>query len=222
MTFFSKAKRLISWTRFDKSLGILAGKFQNTLAKEQPSATDYEVLRHERDALRHECDALRRQAIQSGERIAKLETDVEHLKVTRFEAKRECHSMKTSLSWRLTWPLRLLRDTMYCTSTKNWGIGDSSQSRDWPFGHPKMALLPRRSESLRPGRRKNCKCCSDPGCSTSNFTSSQILTSPPPRVFGDKLPLAAGKRTSITARSYPCSCQPTTRCRFIWKLPCAR
>ena len=90
----------------------LAGKFQNTLAKKQPSATDYEVLRHERDALRHECDALRRQAIQSGERIAKLETDVEHLKVTRFEAKRECHSMKTSLSWRLTWPLRLLRDTI--------------------------------------------------------------------------------------------------------------
>ena len=49
--------------------------------------------------------------IESGERIAKLDSDVEHLKVTRFEAKRECHSMKTSLSWRLTWPLRVLRDS---------------------------------------------------------------------------------------------------------------
>ncbi len=69
-----------------------------------------DTLRDERNALRNERDALRRQIIQSGERIAKLDSDVEHLKVTRFEAKRECHSIKTSLSWRLTWPLRVLRD----------------------------------------------------------------------------------------------------------------
>jgi hypothetical protein len=42
------------------------------------------------------------------DRIAALEKEVEHLKITRFEAKRECNDMKTSLSWRLTWPLRVL------------------------------------------------------------------------------------------------------------------
>ena len=48
--------------------------------------------------------------IQSAERIRELEAQIEHFKITRFEAKSENYSMKTSLSWRLTWPLRLLRD----------------------------------------------------------------------------------------------------------------
>ena len=69
-----------------------------------------DALQRERDALQRKRDAAQRQTLESGERIAKLDSDVEHLKVTRFEAKRECHSMKTSLSWRLTWPLRILRD----------------------------------------------------------------------------------------------------------------
>ena len=53
---------------------------------------------------------LQDQMIQSAERIRELEAQIEHFKITRFEAKSENYSMKTSLSWRLTWPLRLLRD----------------------------------------------------------------------------------------------------------------
>ena len=48
--------------------------------------------------------------MQSDESIRELKAEIEHFKITRFEAKRECHSIKTSLSWRLTWPLRVLRD----------------------------------------------------------------------------------------------------------------
>ena len=48
--------------------------------------------------------------MQSAECIRKLKAEIEHLKITRFEAKRENHRIKTSLSWRLTWPLRALRD----------------------------------------------------------------------------------------------------------------
>ena len=50
------------------------------------------------------------QSMRSAESIRKLEAEIEHLKITRFEAKRENHRIKTSLSWRLTWPLRVLRD----------------------------------------------------------------------------------------------------------------
>ena len=72
----------------------------------------------ERDVLSNERDALRRQTIESGERIAKLETDVEQLKIARIEATRECQSMRASLSWKLTWPLRALRDTIETISNK--------------------------------------------------------------------------------------------------------
>jgi hypothetical protein len=47
---------------------------------------------------------------RQAECIRELKAEIEHLKLTRFEAKRESHSIKTSLSWRLTWPLRLLQD----------------------------------------------------------------------------------------------------------------
>jgi glycosyltransferase involved in cell wall biosynthesis len=71
---------------------------------------DRDVLRHERDELRRNLDAAYRQTAESAERMAKLNSDIEELKITRFEAKRECHSLKTSLSWRVTWPLRVVRD----------------------------------------------------------------------------------------------------------------
>ena len=48
--------------------------------------------------------------MESAERIRELKAEIEHLKITRFQAKRENYSIKTSLSWRLTWPLRVLRD----------------------------------------------------------------------------------------------------------------
>jgi glycosyltransferase involved in cell wall biosynthesis len=53
---------------------------------------------------------LQDQSEQSAECIRELKAEIEHLKITRFQAKRENYSIKTSLSWRLTWPLRVLRD----------------------------------------------------------------------------------------------------------------
>ena len=53
---------------------------------------------------------MQEQSMESAERIRELKAEIEHLKITRFEAKRENYSIKTSLSWRLTWPLRVLRD----------------------------------------------------------------------------------------------------------------
>ena len=79
-------------------VAITAAQLQSALAKKQ------QLFATERDALQ--------------ERIATLEKEVEHLKVTRFQAKRECHSMKTSLSWRLTWPLRVLRGK--CSALLDW------------------------------------------------------------------------------------------------------
>jgi 2-polyprenyl-3-methyl-5-hydroxy-6-metoxy-1,4-benzoquinol methylase len=71
-----------------------------------------DALRKERDAFREERDAFCRRIVVSGESIVKLETDLEQLNIARNEAKRECQSMRASLSWRLTWPLRILRDAI--------------------------------------------------------------------------------------------------------------
>ena len=53
---------------------------------------------------------LHEQSTESAERIRELKAKIEHLKITRFEAKSENYRIKKSLSWRMTWPLRLLRD----------------------------------------------------------------------------------------------------------------
>ena len=62
---------------------------------------------------------LQTQATQSAERIRELKAEIEHLKITRFEAKRENYSIKTSLSWRLTWPLRVLRNAGIAFANKS-------------------------------------------------------------------------------------------------------
>ena len=62
---------------------------------------------------------LQNQSTQSAERIRELKAEIEHLKITRFEAKRENYSIKTSLSWRLTWPLRVLRDAGMAFANKS-------------------------------------------------------------------------------------------------------
>ena len=62
---------------------------------------------------------LQDQSMQSAECIRELKAEIEHLKITRFEAKRENHSIKTSLSWRLTWPLRVLRDAGMASLSKS-------------------------------------------------------------------------------------------------------
>ena len=53
---------------------------------------------------------LHEQSTESAERIRELKAEIEHLKITRFEAKSENYRIKKSLSWRMTWPLRVLRD----------------------------------------------------------------------------------------------------------------
>ena len=69
--------------------------------------------------------------MQSAKSILELRAQVEQLKSTRFEAKCELDSIKTSLSWRVTRPLRVLRDAID-------GFVHKSQRRfpilahDWP------------------------------------------------------------------------------------------
>ena len=73
---------------------------------------ELENVRRLNGELRRESGERQRQLMLSAESIHGLHAEIEHLKITRFEAKRECHSVKTSLSWRVTWPLRLVRDRL--------------------------------------------------------------------------------------------------------------
>ena len=86
-------------------LGEAAKKREDELCRELGRQSAYlaeEIKRLERE--------LQDQSAQAAECISKLRAEIEHLKITRFEARRENYSIKTSLSWRLTWPLRALRD----------------------------------------------------------------------------------------------------------------
>ena len=73
---------------------------------------ELENVRRLNGELQRESGELQRQLMLSAESIQGLHAEIEHLKITRFEAKRECHSVRTSLSWRVTWPLRLVRDRL--------------------------------------------------------------------------------------------------------------
>jgi glycosyltransferase involved in cell wall biosynthesis/SAM-dependent methyltransferase len=53
---------------------------------------------------------LETQSAQSADKIGQLEKQVEHLNATLVEARRLYQSTRTSLSWRLTWPMRVIRD----------------------------------------------------------------------------------------------------------------
>ena len=86
-------------------LGDAANKRQEELRRESTRQTAY--FEESLNRLQRE---LQEQSIESAERIRELKAEIEHLKITRFQAKRENYSIKTSLSWRLTWPLRVLRD----------------------------------------------------------------------------------------------------------------
>jgi 2-polyprenyl-3-methyl-5-hydroxy-6-metoxy-1,4-benzoquinol methylase len=80
--------------------------------KAQSLALERDVLRQERDALHEACKVLRRQTMEASERVAKLETDVDHLKGEQSAANRKYNSMITSYSWKLTLPLRFLWDNI--------------------------------------------------------------------------------------------------------------
>ena len=92
----------------DSKLAILsdaAKKREDELSRElarQSTHLGERISRLERE--------LQDQSVQAAECIRELKAEIEHLKITRFEAKRENYGIKTSLSWRLTWPLRALRD----------------------------------------------------------------------------------------------------------------
>jgi ubiquinone/menaquinone biosynthesis C-methylase UbiE/glycosyltransferase involved in cell wall biosynthesis len=62
------------------------------------------------DKVRQLEQQLESQSSQSAEKIRQIEQQVEHLNITLVEARRLHQSMRSSLSWRLTWPLRALRD----------------------------------------------------------------------------------------------------------------
>ena len=63
-------------------------------------------------------EQLHSQSSQSAAKVRQLKQQVEHLNLTLRKARRLCHSMSTSLSWRLTWPLRVLRDAGVTTINK--------------------------------------------------------------------------------------------------------
>jgi glycosyltransferase involved in cell wall biosynthesis len=71
-------------------------------------------------------EQLHSQSSQSADKVRQLEQQVEHLNLTLREARRLCHSMSTSLSWRLTWPLRVLRDAGARTLNKVQRRSDSA------------------------------------------------------------------------------------------------
>jgi Domain of unknown function (DUF4214) len=61
--------------------------------------------------------------VQLKEKIRQLEEQFANTKLALDEARRLCHSMRSSLSWRLTWPLRVLRDAI-ATGLKRAKRGD--------------------------------------------------------------------------------------------------
>ena len=87
----------------------------NSMTKAESSETLLRELSRQLDS----------QASQSAERVRELEERVEHLNLTLREAKRLCCSMSTSLCWRLTWPLRVLRDAGARTLNKLHRRSDS-------------------------------------------------------------------------------------------------
>jgi hypothetical protein len=63
-------------------------------------------------------EQLHSQSSQAADKVRQLEEQVEHVKLALLEARRLCHSMSSSLSWRLTWPLRVIRDAGAATLNK--------------------------------------------------------------------------------------------------------
>jgi 2-polyprenyl-3-methyl-5-hydroxy-6-metoxy-1,4-benzoquinol methylase len=85
---------------------------QSIAAERDVLRGERDVLRGERDVLGEEREALRLKTIEYGERIAELDSSLEHLRIIQSVLKCECDSIKTSYSWKLTAPLRLLRNSI--------------------------------------------------------------------------------------------------------------
>ena len=124
----------------DSKLAILsddAKKREDELSRElarQSTHLGERISRLERE--------LQDQSVQAAECIRELKAEIEHLKITRFEAKRENYSIKTSLSWRLTWPLRVLRDACMVVIKRSQ--------------HQFRLLAGFRPSGLRPTGRRRC------------------------------------------------------------------
>jgi hypothetical protein len=89
---------------------------RETLASEKETLSfELGQLQHtvavERKALEHNLETLRSQLVRSEEGTRFLEREIDRLKIACSEAQRECQSMRSSLSWKVTWPFRLLRDS---------------------------------------------------------------------------------------------------------------
>src|SRR5258708_37477169 len=78
----------------------------------------FEVISQLGEKVRHLEEELHSLSSQSADKVRRLEEQVEQLNVSCFEAERKCHSMSTSFSWRLTLPLRVLRDAVATTLNK--------------------------------------------------------------------------------------------------------
>jgi SAM-dependent methyltransferase len=74
------------------------------------------VIMQLEDKLRRLEEELRSQSAQSSEQVRRLEEQVGQLDLARIETEQLCQSISTSLSWKLTRPLRVLRDGDAITS----------------------------------------------------------------------------------------------------------
>jgi GT2 family glycosyltransferase/glycosyltransferase involved in cell wall biosynthesis len=84
-------------------------------ARSQSAQSAEEVRRLEqqlRSQVAQSAQKMRQLEEQSAQKVRRLEEQVANVNLALDEARRLCQSMTRSLSWRLTWPLRLLRDAV--------------------------------------------------------------------------------------------------------------
>jgi glycosyltransferase involved in cell wall biosynthesis len=96
--------------------------------KQQVKRSEQNVVRVQERLRNHSCEA--------EETIRQLKAEIERLKVTRFEAKRECHNIKRSLSWKMTWPFRALRGAILALLSKSRSWLSLQRSREQPGAEP--------------------------------------------------------------------------------------
>jgi SAM-dependent methyltransferase len=84
-------------------------------------------------------DQLHSRTAQSEDRVRHLEEQLANTKLALDEARRLCHNVRSSLSWRLTWPLRVLRDAIAT------GLRGRSAVMIWRKEGPHDPATPRRN-----------------------------------------------------------------------------
>jgi hypothetical protein len=83
-----------------------------TLEESENAKNHFPVIAQLEDKVRDLEERLHSQIAQSAEKVRQLEEQFAHANQALDGARLFCHSMSSSLSWKLTWPLRVLRDAL--------------------------------------------------------------------------------------------------------------